>query len=174
MKLIYIGAEAKIFDGNYLGIPTIIKKRIPKKYRIKEIDEKIRSERTKEEAYVISKAYEIIRVPRILEIDLKEKTIVLEKIEGCKLKDIAEDTVWIFEKVGRAVAKMHENGIVHGDLTTSNILIKDDDPYFIDFGLSFFSKDVEDFAMDLLVFEKMLISTHWKKFDEIWDKFLTG
>ena len=43
--LIEQGAEAKIFKENNL----IIKERIPKDYRLKELDEKIRKQRTKRE-----------------------------------------------------------------------------------------------------------------------------
>jgi len=56
--------------------------------------------------------------------------------------------------------------IIHGDLTTSNMLIRlngDGAPFelvMIDFGLSYVSPVIEDKAVDLYVLEKAFISTH--------------
>lgn len=63
-------------------------------------------------------------------------------------------------EIGASVGKMHVNNIIHGDLTTSNILIKANKIYFIDFGLSHVSTSAEDKAVDLYVLERALLSTH--------------
>ncbi len=58
---------------------------------------------------------------------------------------------------------MHEAGVVHGDLTTSNIMIKNDENHsivFIDFGLASTQPNIEDKAVDLYVLERAFISTH--------------
>ncbi len=56
---------------------------------------------------------------------------------------------------------LHNDGIIHGDLTTSNIMITDQKiVYIIDFGLSYVRNNIEDFSVDLYVLEKAFLSTH--------------
>jgi TP53 regulating kinase-like protein len=162
-KLIAQGAEAKLYleDGN------IIKDRITKHYRIKEIDNRLRKSRTKREAKVISKLRAInLPVPRLLNCDEKQ-TISMEYIDGPKLRDILDNSSYekIAEELGKKIAIMHNNQIIHGDLTTSNMVFKNE-VHFIDFGLSFFSHKVEDKAVDLHLLKQALESKHYK----IWEK----
>ena len=67
-------------------------------------------------------------------------------------------------KIGHILSKMHENNIIHGDLTTSNMLLKgsptDLKLYIIDFGLSSFEASSEDKGVDLYVLERAFLSTH--------------
>jgi TP53 regulating kinase and related kinases len=70
-------------------------------------------------------------------------------------------------RVGTIVARLHEIGIVHGDLTTSNLMVKQPDEhgligdvYLIDFGLAQQSTQDEDRAVDLYVLERAFGSTH--------------
>jgi TP53 regulating kinase-like protein len=51
-------------------------------------------------------------------------------------------------------------GVIHGDLTTSNMIYKDGQIYLIDFGLSYVKNSIEDRAVDLYVLERAFISTH--------------
>jgi TP53 regulating kinase-like protein len=105
-----------------------------------------------------------------------------------KLSQSNEDKeiVRVSNKIGQIIGKLHKNEIIHGDLTTSNVLIKkehltadgeikDDSIYFIDFGLSFISSQLEDKAVDLYVLERALLSTHSnqaeKIFQGIWDSY---
>jgi TP53 regulating kinase-like protein len=162
-KLIAQGAEAKL----YLEDGKIVKDRIKKDYRIKEIDNRLRKSRTKREAKVISKLHSInFPGPRLLDCDEKE-TISMEYIDGPKLRDILDKSSYekISEEIGRKIAIMHNNHIIHGDLTTSNMVFKDE-VYFIDFGLSFFSHKIEDKAVDIHLLKQALESKHYK----IWDK----
>ncbi len=68
--------------------------------------------------------------------------------------------------IGSAIGKMHDAGVVHGDLTTSNIMIKESAPEpgfliaLIDFGLALMQPSIEDKAVDLYVLERAFISTH--------------
>ncbi|KAJ2432712.1 TP53 regulating kinase [Coemansia sp. RSA 2424] len=56
---------------------------------------------------------------------------------------------------------MHSFNIVHGDLTTSNMILGSDNQLvLIDFGLSQISSSTEDKAVDLYVLERAFISTH--------------
>jgi len=174
-SLIYNGAEAQLYKTTYLGLPAVEKIRIPKKYKIKEIDDKIRKTRTKTEVYNLLRCGQHIAVPKVFDVNLKKMSITMQFIDGKKLKDylpkISKQQIGnIFTQIGKDVMKLHQNNIVHGDLTTSN-LIYNGKIYFIDFGLAQFSRKVEDKAVDLSVFKKMLKSTHYKDFDLIWNCF---
>ena len=161
-KLIAQGAEAKLF----LNEGTIIKNRFPKSYRIKEIDEKLRGSRTRREAKILQKLQAInFPAPKLIKNDEKEN-IVIEKIEGRLVKDALENSNYkkLCSEIGRKVAILHNNSIIHGDLTTSNIILSNE-VYFIDFGLSFFSEKAEDKAVDLHLLKEGLESKHYK----IWE-----
>ncbi|MBI4214654.1 Kae1-associated serine/threonine protein kinase [archaeon] len=176
MELIYRGAEAELWKDKYLNVPCVHKIRAPKKYRIREIDERIRTERVKTEAQLIIRSHYVIETPRVLDVDINRKTITLELIDGKLLRNIIDRNPELARSVGIAVAALHGLGIVHGDLTTSNIIMcgKPAKPVFIDFGLAFSSEKLEDKAVDLTVFKKMLKSTHFLKFGHIWDQFYAG
>ena len=165
------GAEAKIFfkDG------TVIKERIKKTYRHEQIDKVIRKSSTRREAKLLKKAGEHVPVPKVIYSCDKEMKIKIEFIEGKKLRDVVDyvsdkERKDLFKRVGKKIAKLHNEHIIHGDLTTSNLILKDK-IYFIDFGLSFFSKKLEDKAVDLHLLKQALESKHhtiWKKcFDSV-------
>ena len=71
------------------------------------------------------------------------------------------------------IAKLHNVDIIHGDLTTSNILVHDK-IYFIDFGLGFISTKVEDKAVDLHIIKKALESKHYTHAEECFKYLLEG
>ncbi len=176
MRLIYRGAEAELWKTEYLGLPCIEKRRIPKSYRIREIDERLRGERVRREAKLIREARRCIATPRIYDVDTGESTITMEYVDGRRVKEefFAGRIGQVPQKIGAAVARLHKAGIAHNDLTTSNIIMRRGEPYFIDFGLAQRSDKTEDKATDLLVFKKMLKSTHYRNFDRIWRGFTAG
>lgn len=164
-KIIATGAEAIIYKkGNF-----VVKKRIKKSYRISEIDEKIRKLRTRGEAKIIERISKIINVPKISKPDEKSKEILMEFIDGKKLSVYLDsfnlvEQKKIFRIIGRDVAKLHDANIIHGDLTTSNLIWKDDKVYFIDFGLGFYSTKIEDRAVDLYLLKQALEAKHFENF----------
>ena len=163
MKLIAQGAESKLF----LEKGRVIKNRFRKTYRIKEIDEKLRKFRTKREAKVLEKLQKI-NFPTPTLIYNNEKDILeIQYIKGKLIKDILDknNCIKLSKEIGEKVAILHNNGIIHGDLTTSNMIF-DKEVYFIDFGLSFFSIKIEDKAVDLHLLKEALESKHSK----IWEK----
>jgi TP53 regulating kinase-like protein len=168
-KIIAQGAEAIIYKIDN----KIVKDRIPKKYRIPEIDNKIRKARTKSEAKIIKKLQEIINVPKILADPGVERMIHMEFIKGEKLSKNLEKLDWkkICKELAESIAKMHDFGIIHGDLTTSNMIYtKENKLYFIDFGLGFHSIKIEDKAVDLHLLRQALEAKHhtiWQKAYEI-------
>ena len=163
MKLIAQGAESKLF----LVKNKVVKNRFRKTYRIKEIDERLRKARTKREAKVLEKLQKIhFPVPKLTSNNKKD-TLEIEYIKGKLLKNILNEKncIKLCKEIGQKVAILHNNDIIHGDLTTSNMIF-DKEIYFIDFGLSFFSMKIEDKAVDLHLFKEALESKH----SEIWEK----
>jgi Kae1-associated kinase Bud32 len=153
-----MGAEAHIMlAGN-----VVSKKRIKKSYRIKQIDVPLRKRRTRLESRLMSKAADIINCPKIL--GTRKFTIKMEYVEGPQLKEALEamsekERTKICHDLGKQIASLHEHDIIHGDLTTSNMILNRG-VYFIDFGLGFVSKKVEDKAVDLLLLKRALFSKH--------------
>ncbi|HLC95763.1 MAG TPA: KEOPS complex kinase/ATPase Bud32 [Candidatus Nanoarchaeia archaeon] len=157
-RIIGSGAEAVILlDKN------VVKDRIKKNYRISEIDDKLRKSRTKREAKILKKLEQIeFPSPRLIKTDDLEK-IEMEFIGGKKLRDILNVKNYrkLMNKLGEKIAVLHNNGIIHGDLTTSNFLVKGNVTYFIDFGLSFFDVNAEHKAVDLHLLKQALESKHF-------------
>ncbi|MEK6934264.1 MAG: KEOPS complex kinase/ATPase Bud32 [Nanoarchaeota archaeon] len=178
MKLIQIGAEAKLFrEGNEL-----IKERVVKGYRLKEIDEKLRKFRTRRETKILNK---LDFVPKIIDSDDKNMKITMEFIEGDLVKDVLDnlnkkEREKVCLKIGEQIGEMHDLDIIHGDLTTSNMIIKGRslstsmEIFFIDFGLGFFSKRLEDKAVDLRLFRQALESKHFNVSDECYENVING
>ncbi|MSS74523.1 Kae1-associated serine/threonine protein kinase [Candidatus Pacearchaeota archaeon] len=172
-KIIAQGAEAIIIKrGRY-----VLKNRIEKNYRHPKIDEKIRKLRTRAELKLLEKASKLINVPKVIESDEQKKIIVLEFIRGDKLADVLEqqkERNIICRKIGKSLAKLHDAGIIHGDLTTSNLILKNKDIYFIDFGLGFQSNKIEDKAVDLHLLKEALESKHPSIFEKSYISILKG
>ncbi len=180
MKIIRRGAEAILYLEKFDGKDALVKERIKKSYRIKEIDEPLRKRRTRLESRIMNEARRLgVPVPQIYETDEKKFMIKMEYINGKRLKDVLNDIEQkeaekICEQVGASVSTLHEHNIVHGDLTTSNMILLGDKVYFIDFGLAESSNRIEDKAEDLVLFIQALKSTHYKIWDACWDGFLKG
>jgi len=180
-KIIRKGAEASLYYGFWFGKEVIFKYRIPKKYRIEELDKKIRTERTLNEARALIKVKKYgINVPQVFEIDSVNSTIVMKYIPGNKLKDILSDLddnlkKKYFNEIGRMIATLHRNGHIHGDITTSNIIVTPEKEIFlIDFGLHEYSDTIEDKSVDLHLFKRVLISSHGKVYKFCFKAFLEG
>lgn len=164
--LIYRGAEAEIIMDTYLGRKVIKKRRIPKGYRIPELDKRLRLQRTKEEAKLMVEARrEGVPVPIIYDVNLKEFTIVMEYVDGERVKELIPKLTErgrkeICTMIGKSIARLHNANIVHGDLTTSNMIFKDEKVYFIDFGLGEFSFEIERRGVDLHLLMEAFSSAH--------------
>ena len=159
-KLLSIGAEAVLYLNKKEN--KVIKERKKKKYRIPEIDNKLRSSRTRREVKVLEKLAPLNFTPKVLFAD-NESILEIEYLNGKRLSECLEKESWkkIGEEIGKKIKQIHNKGIIHGDLTTSNLILKDNTVYFIDFGLSFFSEKTEDKAVDLHVLEEALESKHY-------------
>ncbi|MBI4139997.1 Kae1-associated serine/threonine protein kinase [Candidatus Woesearchaeota archaeon] len=158
MKLLSRGAEAEIFlDSKGL----IHKFRVVKNYRHKDLDNVLRFERSRKEANILRKALKIgLPVPRVFE--QKDDLLIIEKISGVNVASIGTElSLRIAVQIAEILARMHDENIIHGDLTTSNIILGVDEKlYIIDFGLGTTSTRIEDKAVDLHVLEESLEARH--------------
>jgi len=180
-SLIRKGAEANLYSGEWYGSKVIVKKRVEKKYRVEPLDKKIRAYRTVHEGQIMHEARKAgVPTPTIYLIDLSDFTMVMEYIDGIRLRDSLNDfapekRVTACRNVGNLIGRLHERSIIHGDLTTSNMIQTSDDKiFFIDFGLSLYSSEVEDRGVDLHLVKRALNSTHYKYVDQCFSAVLDG
>ncbi len=162
-RIIGRGAEAIIYSKE----DAIIKKRQKKNYRIKEIDEELRSLRTRKEARIIRKLSALgFSTAKVLSEDYEKNSFKMEFLKGKKLRDVLSKNNYkdFCKQIGKLVAFLHSHNIIHNDLTTSNMIVVNGKIYFIDFGLSFYSTRIEDMAVDLHLLRQALESKH----QEIW------
>ena len=179
--LIRKGAEANLYSGEWYGRKVIVKKRVEKKYRVEPLDKKIRAYRTVHEGQIMHEARKAgVPTPTIYLIDLSDFTIVMEYIEGIRLRDSLNDfssekRARACRNVGNLIGRLHERSIIHGDLTTSNMIqTSDEKVFFIDFGLSLYSTEVEDRGVDLHLVRRALNSTHYKYVDLCFSAVIEG
>ena len=173
-KIIQHGAEALIILEE-----NIIKRRIKKSYRISEIDEKIRKQRTRSEAKLLEKAHKIIATPKVIDVNEKTKEIVMEFIDGKRISEFLnhftkKHQLKVCRQIGEEVAKLHNLNIIHGDLTTSNMILKGNEIYFIDFGLGFISHKYEDKAVDLYLLREALEAKHFENWELLIEEVFNG
>ena len=171
MAIVGRGAEAVLNkDDEFLT-----KERVKKSYRLKEIDEKIRKSRTKREASLIRAARRIgVNVPAIIDEDTK--TIKMEFLAGKRIKDVLNENNYeeLCTGIAAFIALLHKNDIIHGDLTTSNMMLKENEIYFIDFGLGFISRRFEDLAVDLHLLKEALEAKHFQHWEILFNEVLKG
>ncbi|XP_045133574.1 EKC/KEOPS complex subunit TP53RK-like [Portunus trituberculatus] len=177
-QLVTQGAEGRVYVGDWLNHSVIIKQRFSKKYRHVDLDTHITQERIKAEARALTRCRSLgIRTPAVYDVNFDKREIILENITNSITvrnyiyaaveRDLSMDNREILslaEKIGKVLAKMHSNHIIHGDLTTSNMLLiqpyESSEVILIDFGLSSVEERAEDKAVDLYVLERAVLSTH--------------
>lgn len=178
MQIIKQGAEAILYINSYEDQKVLVKERIKKNYRITQIDEVIRKARTRKEVKLMTDARKIgVLTPTILHVDYPKSKIYMEFIDGTVVKDFLfsaneHQAKKVCEKIGTSIGKLHSMDLIHGDLTTSNMILKGEELFFIDFGLGFHSKRIEDKGVDLNLFYEALSSTHFRILNLCWDAII--
>lgn len=176
MKLLKKGAEADIYQTTWDGSKAILKIRKPKSYRNPSLDSKIRKHRTVKEAQIISQVKSLgVSSPLVYFVNTKDSAIFMQEIPGTPVHDLSNPKIINLSKdMGRLVGTLHKNGIMHGDLTTSNFIFHKNKLYVIDFGLSQSSIKPEDHAVDLRLIKEILNSAHAQIMQSSWKNFLLG
>ncbi|RLF78181.1 Kae1-associated kinase Bud32 [Thermococci archaeon] len=180
MQIIARGAEALLYVKELEGKKVLVKDRVKKGYRIEQIDKMLRKIRTRKEVKLLREARKIgVHTPQVIDVDEKNYRIVMEYVEGKRLKELLnsadiETIKRISYEIGRIVGRLHANGIVHGDLTTSNMILSNGKIYLLDFSLGAFSKRIEDQGVDLNLLFESLKATHFKILKVCWDNIVKG
>ena len=176
MKLIKKGAEGDLYLTEWNKQKAILKTRKKKKYRNSQLDQRIRKQRTIRESEIISQVKSFgISTPLIYFVDTKNCSIFMQYISGTLVYDLPKSKlVLICKKIGQMVGIMHKNGVMHGDLTTSNFIVSHGKVFVIDFGLSIRTKKPDDHAVDLRLFKEILNSAHAPLMEKAWQNLLVG
>ncbi|MCW3984991.1 MAG: Kae1-associated kinase Bud32 [Candidatus Bathyarchaeota archaeon] len=179
--LVKKGAEASLFLEDWQGRRVIMKRRLPKKYRLPEIDEKIRAYRTIHESQLLHHAKKAgVLTPTIFMVDLADSNIIMEFVEGKQVKQIldnlsSEERQSLSRHIGELIGRLHCNSIIHGDLTTSNmILTPRGKVVFVDFGLGEKTVELELRGVDLHLMKRAFQSTHFRYAEECFNAVLEG
>ena len=176
MKLIKRGAEGDLFLTVWNKQKAVLKARKEKNYRNSQLDNRIRKQRTIRESKIISEVKSFgIFTPLVYFVDTKNCTILMQYITGTLIHDLPKsELTLICKKIGQVVGTMHKNGVMHGDLTTSNFILSHGKLFVIDFGLAVRTKKPEDHAVDLRLFKEILNSAHVSVMKNAWKNFLQG
>ena len=176
MKLRKKGAEADIYQTKWQNSNAILKIRKTKNYRNASLDSKIRKQRTIKESQMLSLVKTFgIPTPLVYFVNLEKAFIVMQEITGKPVHDLPESKIIELSKeIGTLVGMLHKNGVMHGDLTTSNFILFKNNVFVIDFGVSQNTIKPEDHAVDLRLLKEILNSAHAKIMNKAWSNFLKG
>jgi TP53 regulating kinase-like protein len=181
MKLLKKGAEANLYIAGWHGRRVVFKKRLPKKYRQAQLDAQIRAYRTIHEPQLMHEAKKAgVPSPMIFLVDVKNTLIVMEYIEGTQVKKLLcelseEERRNVCFKIGQDIARLHRFGLIHGDLTTSNMIMNSEGKvFFVDFGLGEKNDEVEARGVDLHLMKRALQSTHYQFAEDCFKSVIDG
>lgn len=176
MKLIKKGAEADIYLTLWNEKKSILKIREKKDYRNPILDQRIREQRTIRESSIMAEVKSFgVCSPLVYYVDTKMCRIYMQHMKGKLVRDLSnQKMIKACQEIGKIVGKLHKNGIMHGDLTTSNFLSLNDKVFVIDFGLAQRTDKIEDHAIDLRLFKEILNSAHVKIMEKAWAEFLNA
>lgn len=176
LRLVKKGAEADIYLTTWNGRKSILKIRKRKEYRNEILDNQIRTLRTIREAKIISEVKSFgVSTPIVYFVDQNKSEIYMQLVSGRLVRDLPDKMIIkTCKKIGMIVGILHRNGIMHGDLTTSNFILTSDKLVTLDFGLAQRSERIEDHAIDLRLFKEVLNSAHVGIVNPAWLSFLQG
>lgn len=175
------GAEASLYLVDWYERRVVVKKRIPKRYRPDALDKQIRSYRTVHEPQLIHEAKAAgVPTPLIYMVNVPEASIIMEYVEGQQVKQLLNNVPKdqrkeLCVKIGELIGKLHSHGLIHGDLTTSNMIFNlEGKIFFVDFGLGEKNIEVEAQGVDLHLMKRALQSTHYQFWEECFKNVLCG
>ena len=176
MKLIKKGAEGDIFLTQWNNQKAILKERKQKDYRNSQLDNRIRKQRTIRESRIISEVKSFgVSSPLVYLVDTNKCIILMQYLHGTTVNELSDSQIIKqCKEIGHMVGTMHKNGIMHGDLTTSNFILVKGKISVIDFGLALRTQKPEDHAVDLRLFKEILNSAHASIMEKSWKNFLSG
>jgi TP53 regulating kinase-like protein len=180
-NLLKKGAEASLFLTEWHGRRVVVKVRFPKKYRPTELDERIRRYRTAHEPQLMHEAKLAgVSTPTIFLVDMANAAITMEFVEGKQVKQLLggiskKERQQLCFRIGEQIGKLHGHGVIHGDLTTSNMILNDEGKVFlVDFGLGEKNTELEAKGVDLHLMKRALQSTHYEFAEECFQNVMLG
>jgi TP53 regulating kinase-like protein len=176
-----IGAESTIYRLEQWGNTILLKHRPQKLYLLQEIDEFLRTSRTSRESKMLTVARSLgVPTPTVYWVDVHRHSIAMEFLQGKQLKqtvdEISVDRLQeITSEFGRLIGLLHNGGVVHGDPTTSNVIVNQKGKmWLVDFGLAEMNATVEMKGVDLHLMRRAFETTHWDFEATLWDAALEG
>jgi len=180
-SLLKKGAEASLYLAFWHERKVVVKLRIPKKYRPIALDEQIRTYRTVHEPQLMHEAKAAgVPTPLIYMVNVPEASITMEYVEGQQIKQLLNKASQgrrreLCVAIGKLIGKLHRLGLIHGDLTTSNMILNPEGRiYFVDFGLGEKNIEVEAQGVDLHLMKRALQSTHYRFWEECFKNVMCG
>lgn len=166
-----VGAEARLDSSRWMERDVVLKQRVVKGYRHPSIDRSLQTFRIKNEVRLMLEARRAgISVPIIYSVDYANNRIVMQEISGPRVKDALNELPepearGLCAKMGEITARLHASDIVHGDLTTSNMLLEGGRIVLIDFSLGSKTSELEDKGVDMHLLEEAFHSAHHQRSD---------
>jgi TP53 regulating kinase-like protein len=175
------GAEASLYLAYWYERKAVIKVRIPKRYRPEALDRQIRSYRTVHEPQLIHEAKAAgVPTPLIYMVNVTQSSITMEFVEGQQIKQMMnkvqkDQRQKLCLIIGESIGKLHRQGLIHGDLTTSNMILSPEGKiFFVDFGLGEKNIELEAQGVDLHLMKRALQSTHYQFWEDCFKNILCG
>ena len=175
MEIIKRGAEGDLYGVVWNSRKCVVKVRRPKSYRHPLLDRRIRRQRTIREAQMLHRVKSFgVCTPTVFLVDARRYSITMQYMHGVPAHGLRGGRfVDAAATMGRMAGTLHANGVMHGDMTTSNFIVSDKIS-IIDFGLSIPTRKPEDHAVDLRLYKEILNSAHVDEMQEAWQEFLSG
>ena len=176
MRLLHRGAEADIYATSHGPRRAILKARRPRRYVNARLDARLRRSRTVREAQMLAAIKEFgVAAPIVFDLDVGSHRITMQRIEGTVVGTLGAGKLRsACAEIGRMAARLHANGVVHGDMTTSNFIASGRRTFVVDLGLASRSTREEDCAVDLRVFKEVLNSAHAADAGPSWRAFVSS
>jgi TP53 regulating kinase-like protein len=175
------GAESVIYKLDQWGFPLVLKWRQGKSFLLKDIDSQLRKSRTSRECKMLTISRSLgVPTPAVYSVNLDKHMILMDFISGTQFKQLAGDIprsalISLSREFGKLIALLHEGDVVHGDPTTSNVIVsKNSRMWIIDFGLSEMNATTEMKGVDLHLIHRALETTHWDLQETMLDATLEG
>ena len=167
------GAESIIREGKFHEYDSIVKERIIKSYRNRELDLRLRNKRMRNEIVMLHRMMEAgLNVPSVFSINEDRMSFEMEEIPGIQASNIGKVDVEILDEIAKCVSRLHEVDIIHGDLTLNNMILNEGNIYLIDPSMGKVSKTLTDMAYDIRLLKESMISIYgndaYEKFERIY------
>ena len=180
-EILFLGAESIIIKVVRWGREFILKQRQKKPYLLDVIDQQLRTFRLSREVKMLAFARSKgVLTPTVYSVDNSTCTIMMDFIRGEQLKQLAGEIsrhqlTELCRKFGQTMARLHAASVVHGDPTTSNVIIDEySNLWLIDFGLAEWNATVEMKGVDLHLIHRALETTHWDLQEDMLTSTLEG